>query len=427
MGGKSKMASSNLLSDYSDETLSNISPSNIIYYIKINGWAKVGNVPFDIDLYRNPKYETEIVVPKSQKNFDYINDLLKIVKKLSKIENRTPKEIIEDIINNSPSDIIKIRCVINQDNNGTIPVNDCVNLYTGIRDSITILGKEIIDQNPNERYEISDFLNSCHVGQTEFGSYVTPIICPLIIRGTQQTDLNYFDNLQDVEQLLTRKITRTFVNSVSHMISCVNNENADKLLNFDKNDVIDVSSNSAFYRALGDIGLNNIKNIDIDVKWAVKDPNGVPHHLNLEKKHFQAMKNITQTLSEKTTVEQTINTRYTGNIYSIMTPKKKERKNALKKNEGKFGFMFTEEDGNDYSIHFNLRGKDYEMACDAIKNHILTTVEGIFTKKIDEKGVKYSLNTLVKFDVIPNHTTYKYNNHPVYQKPLDDSDFSSNK
>jgi len=430
MEGKSKMASYNLLSNYSDEKLSNIPPSNIIHYIKINGWVKVKDVPFDVDLYRHPKYENEIVVPKNQKHFDYTNDLLEIVKKLSPIENRSPKKIIDDIINNSPSDIIKIGCVSYQDEKGTIPVNDCINLYISIRDSINIIGKDIIDQDPKEKYEISDFLNSCLVGQTEFGSYVTPLICPLLIRENQQTDLSFFEDSQDIENLLTRKITRTFVNSVNHMISCINDDNTEMLLNFDKNDAVDVSSNSSFYRALGTIGLNNIKNMNIDIKWGVKDPSGVPHHLSVERKHFEVLLDIIQTLCEKTIIEQTINTTYMGKIYSVLTSakNKKSRKNSIKKDDdGKFGFSFLAEDDKSYYVHFNLRGKDYENACDAIKNHLMVNVEGIFTKKIDGGNIKYSIDNLEKFSIVTKQTIYNYDNHQVRQKPLIDTDFNVSK
>ena len=152
------MAPSDLLANYRDEKLSNIPPSNIANYVKINGWVKVDDAPYNINLYRHSKYNVDIVIPKTQENFDYINDLLKIVKKLSKIENRTPKEIIDDIINNSPSDIIRIRYVSDKDENGTISVNDCINLYMGIRDSINIIEKEILDQDLDEKNEVSSTL-----------------------------------------------------------------------------------------------------------------------------------------------------------------------------------------------------------------------------------------------------------------------------
>lgn len=419
------MASSNSLSNYSEEKLSNIPPCNIIHYIKINGWVKVKDVPFDVDLYRHPKHENEIVVPKTQKSFDYVNDLLEIVKKLSKIESRAPKEIIGDIIHNSPSDIIRIGFVGNQEEKGTIPVNDCINLYTSVRDSINIIGKEIIDRDPHGKYEISDFLNSCLIGQTEYGSYVTPIICPLLIRSSRQADLSFFDDSQEIEDLLTRKITRTFINSVNHMILCINEDKQEKLLDFDKNDVVDVSSNSDFYRALGAIGLNNINNMNIDVRWGVNDPSGVPHHLSVKKKHFEAIMKIIQPLSKKTILEQTIKTKYTGIIYSLLTPRKKIKPKRSKKKieDGKFGFEFIAEDGKEYTMHFSLSGKDYENACDAIKNRTMVTVEGIFNKRIEEDCVKYSLNNMIEFNIMTKISS-KYDNHQVIQKQLIETTFN---
>lgn len=414
------MAQSEFLSEYSDEMLSNIPPSNIIHYLKINGWVKVENAPYNIDLYSHSGYEIEIFVPKSNTSFDYINDLLDIVKKLSKVEHRTPKEIIEDIINDSPSDIIRIGFVGYNEEKGTILVNDCVNLYTSVRDSINILGKEIIDRDQFERYEISDFINSCLVGQTEYGSYVTPIICPLLIHGSKQADLSYFDYSQEIENLVTRKITRTFINSINHMVSCINEDNQERLLDFDKENIPDVSSNSEFYRALGTIGLSNIRNMNIDIKWGIKDPSGIPHHLSVEKRHFEAIMKLIQPISERTIVEEKITTMYKGSVYSLQTQKKIKKPKRAKKGDGTVGFEFVAEDGNPYTMSFSLSGEDYETACDAIKNHLNVYVKGVFKRKIEEKNVKYSLVKLEKISIIHN-TNSNTQKHP---KSFDEIDFN---
>lgn len=414
------MAPSELLSEYSDEKLSNISPIKVTHYLKINKWKKVENAPYNLDLYRHPKYKVDIVVPKSNSGFDYVNDLLNIVRKLSKVECRTPKEVIEDIINDSPSDIIKIGFVGYNEEQGVIPVDDCVNLYTSVRDSLNIIGKEIIDRDVYERYEISDFLNSFLIGQTEYGSYVTPIICPLLIHGNNQVDLSFFDDSPEIEDLITRKITRTFINSINHMILCINEDKKEMLLGFDKENFDDISSNSKFYHALGTIGLSNIKNMNIDIKWGVKDPNGVPNHLTVEKKHFEAIMLIIKPLSEKTISEEKFTTTYQGSIFSLQTQRKIKKTKRSKKGDGTFGFEFIAEDGNPYTMNFSLSGDDYENACDAIKNHLNVYVNGMFKRKMEESGVKYSLIKLEKISVITN----KSSNIKTRSKPFDEIDFN---
>ena len=144
----------------------------------------------------------------------------------------------------------------------------------------------------------TSFSNTCFVGQTEFGSYVTPLIFPLLFHGNKRLDFNSFDDISDIDNLLTRKITKTFMNSVEHMISFINKDKGEKLLNNDKNYSVDVSSNPNFYSALGIMGSSSVKKINIDVKWAIKDPVGVANHLVIERKHFEALKDITQTLTD---------------------------------------------------------------------------------------------------------------------------------
>lgn len=400
------MVSFDLLSYYNEEKLLNIPPSSIIRYLNINGWTKVKGVPFDINLYRHPKYKNEIVVPQTNTGFDYVNDLIEIVKKLSKIEKRTPKEITEDIINDSPSDTIRIGFVGYDEEKGTIPIDDCVKFYTSVRDSINIIGKDIIDKDQFERYEISDFINSCLVGQTEYGSYVTPIICPLLIHGNKQADLSFFDRSQEIENLVTRKITKTFINSINHMVSCINEDKQEKLLGFDKEDFTDVSSNSEFYRTLGSIGLSNIKNMNIDIKWGIKDPSDVPNHLSIERKHFETLMKIIQPLEEKKIVEKTFATTYMGSIYSVLTPiKKKATHSNAKSEDGKFGFQFVADDGNTYTMHFKLSGNDYENACDAIKNHLNVYIKGVFNRKLEDEKVKFSLIKLEKISIVTNKSS----------------------
>jgi hypothetical protein len=419
------MAQSELLSEYSDEKLSDIPPSNILHYLKINGWIKVENAPYNIDLYRHSRHEVEIFVPKSNTGFDYINDLLNIVKKLSNVEYRTPKEIIEDIISDSPSDIIRIGFVGYNDEKGTIPVDDCVKFYTSVRDSINIIGKDIIDRDQFGRYEVSDFINSCLVGQTEYGSYITPIICPLLIHSSKQADLSFFDHSQEIENLVTRKITKTFINSINHMVSCINEDKQEQLLDFDKNDFTDVSSNSNFYRVLSTIGLSNIRNMNIDIKWGVKDPSGVPHHLSVERKHFEAIMKLIHPLSEKTINEEKITTTYSGSFYSLQTQRKIKKPRRVKKGDGSVGFEFVADDGNPYEMSFSLSGEDYETACDAIKNHLNVYVKGVFKRKIEDEIIKYSLIKLEKISIVTNKKSGKYDDHQVIQKKLIDS-FSNN-
>lgn len=189
-----------------------ISPEKIAQYLSSKGWTIAGNLNQIANVWHPEKGDDhEILQPLKTELKDYFNRINDLLETLSDYENKDVLEILKTI-QQFDADVVRIRVIHEDVENGSIPLNDGILLFEKAKDLVTSAVKSTFSK---KKYfsggklpeETSEFLNSMRLGQTEHGSYVVNLIAPIVLQDNEQTD---FDKVS-----ITRAVTDNLANSLS--------------------------------------------------------------------------------------------------------------------------------------------------------------------------------------------------------------------
>lgn len=359
------------------EDLLLIPPSHARNYAIINGWLRVDGIS-DIDVYRHPSNDKEIIIPRNTDTLDYANRMAEVIHAFADSQNRKLFEIINDLKVASPSDILRIRMDSRNTKAGIISIENCIRLYNNVKKAIlavacTIEDPEIYYARTNLA-EPQRFIKSCLVGQSEIGSYVVPIICPLFdIRSKPQTGINYYTDDINLDELYTRKITTRMMKSIDQITRNIDAGDIDRLKNPRLEDG-DVPIRYNLYQAIMDMEpTDKDTDVHISATWGLNEPTDAPKTVVLRRSHFSTIRDHADALApyEEDTMKD-----YIGTIFSLTRDSKGDTEM-----EGAMGFNFLL-DGEPAKAKIDVRGSNFELACDSLKSGKILKVRGILKKNI---------------------------------------------
>jgi hypothetical protein len=179
--------------DYS--ILSLIHPSDITEYLFSRGWKmlEVNPEKFSIWEYLNEEDGNNIfniLLPLNQKFKDYEIRVGEILKILEKVEKRQQIEILKDL-QTIFADIVRVRKDTPETSQGTVPIEMGVQLVQQAKEMVLAAACSTVEPRPffpsQKPKTALSYMDSVFMGQTEFGSYILPIISklPLPYRGQQ--------------------------------------------------------------------------------------------------------------------------------------------------------------------------------------------------------------------------------------------------
>lgn len=151
-------------------------------YLELTHWFEDGMIRSVATIWhRQDNEDAEIILP-----FSYIKDyrqrMRDALKSIASFEGRAVHEVVNDVKRIS-ANVIAIRVVHADTNNGTIPINDGVLLIAKAKDLFSAAARSLYAKRrqftrgaPNEAKE---YLETLLLGQTEVGSYVVNLIAPV--------------------------------------------------------------------------------------------------------------------------------------------------------------------------------------------------------------------------------------------------------
>lgn len=262
----------NIRGETSEKILKSIKPDIVEGYISVKkDYYKDFNDNV-ISIYRNRNNKNlQIKIPLRPDYSDYSLLLNDTIQSIAEIEKRSVGEIITNLKIEHPSDIIRYRLKGVETDNGTAPLKSGAALYSGAID--TLLSSAFVIEKPERKKytylkSVSSFVEQCRIGQTEFGSYSVPLICPLF---KKENDLINFIKWNDnPENTFTRKVTTHLMKSLNHIVEVISNDKTEELINPSKDDII---INSKMYVALSDMRPSYEKlSLDIQPEWLIDTP-----------------------------------------------------------------------------------------------------------------------------------------------------------
>jgi len=183
--------------------LDQITPDSVRTYLTGVGWKPSrGNNSKDRTLIFNCPYKkyAQVELPIDSKGRWYSQSIDQLIKHLAEIEKRDTEAVISDL-QYPDSEIISYRTISPQTSAGTIPLGDAEYLIDAITETLKTSVCDVIKpslKHKRIKCEATDvLLKKVHLGQTEHGSYVIRIICPL---DAIQSEPSLFDSTPIMRQ-----------------------------------------------------------------------------------------------------------------------------------------------------------------------------------------------------------------------------------
>lgn len=162
--------------------LESVQPLELAAYLRASGWQEREYVPerasvWSLDDSSNGEYE--LLLPLRHDFRDFVDRISEAMQTLEIAEQRSRLEILQDLGNTS-ADIVRVRVNPSDVANGSIPLDNGVNLFQRAREMMLAAACAAVE--PRSQYQTRkpnkavEYLSKVHVGQTEHGSYVVNLL-----------------------------------------------------------------------------------------------------------------------------------------------------------------------------------------------------------------------------------------------------------
>lgn len=186
-------------------------------YAKAKGWVAL-ETSRPMYLLNHPKYHLrQIQIPLASDTSDFGEAMLDFAQRLQSIEERSIEQILEDLIEPN-SDVLRERVISSATENGAIPLDESISMLEGARKALLATACSMLEPRLHHprmsRQAAQQFVKSCLIGQTERGSFILKMICPLYSLDAQASFL------MDGEEPFARKVTRSVMASAKKNCYC---------------------------------------------------------------------------------------------------------------------------------------------------------------------------------------------------------------
>ena len=292
--------------------LSLIRPIHAQNYVIAKGWHKVETQSNQYYLFSHPDMDLmQILIPKEPNTPDYSQRLLDVANRLSDQEERLVLLVLRDMIR-PDSDCLHFSQHSPKTNSGRIALREGFALLDGIRDVLLssacgVVGRQLFFKRMH-RTEASNFLNSCMLEQTAFGSYIMNISCPLSALEDENAHPELFPKTPLVRQFIEYTMC-----SASRLVKTIED---DEISMFIENTLADANDNrkrapvvnANFCKALLDIHSSQEESeLEVSATWAPMRPESEsPGIAVFRQEYFEKIEEIYEKLRPSVEHEQDI-------------------------------------------------------------------------------------------------------------------------
>lgn len=286
-----------------------LKPLDIRRYAEHSAWEAISSgVRGRLWVFRHREHTLrQLQIPMDADDTQWLDALDTIIQRIAELESRSPMVVIEDLLAGD-ADVLRFRVVVPGTRGGQLRLANDIALRDGVRRALLASACSVVAPvafHPRmSRAEAEDLLDTCRAGQTEVGSYVMKVICPMDVEGGQPA-------LTD--DPFARRVTKFFMKSVAELVQVV--ESTDRnIADFvgAQRQTPTVSANlcEALLKMQAD---ESEGGIDISTSWsAVRDrPVSVPSRVSVKAEYFPVIEQISRELrprSQGTNVDSLIGT-----------------------------------------------------------------------------------------------------------------------
>jgi hypothetical protein len=167
---------------------------------------------------RPDNVDEQVLIPLDENTRDYDARMAEAVWNLARWEKRPPEETAKDLLF-AGSDVLRFKVASPLLEAGTLPLTDGLHLLDGIRTAILAAAHSVISpvryHKRLSRNDAEELLSACRMGQTERGSFVATVACPLRAGDAEQAFIN------TTADPFARKATTLLIESTSELVHAI--------------------------------------------------------------------------------------------------------------------------------------------------------------------------------------------------------------
>lgn len=378
---------------YPDTVIGSVSFTALQRYLLHNAWNKKESKKDDVLIfYREKPAPTEIVLPTNKSYADYTYLVRRAIEKIGEVENKSIESIINTLLA-PPSDIIRFSVKAQDTMQGIIPLDKGFSLLENGRKALFAAACDLENPTPFHKrmsYKAAQqFIDSCFLGQTERGSFITSIICPMVNETIDKKvqQLSLFDSETDLISSFTRQVTKRFMISLEKVTRAVKEDNYDTIIYPEDNQWI--SSN--FLESIIELGsLSDIEEVDIVPSWysLAASPVGLPEKTSITKDYIQPIESMISKLQPK---DEGSPGDYVGKVSKASAhPDKNSR------DEREITFNFVGDEDRLIKAKVFLDEKAFSIACQALDQGSNVKIKGLLRTSGRSKVIENPVLELVQ-------------------------------
>lgn len=189
-----------------------IRPRHAREYAKANNWSRKEQDFGGLAVFDHTVQElTQLLIPIDADTNDYPVRMLDVVQRIAEIEERPILEVSNDLLN-PDADVVRFR-VADPSVSSDLGLLKGIEILEGAKRSLLSAAHSILTpvkyHKRLSRREPKEFLDQCRLKQTEHGSFVVAIACPL--------DAVDAEGLLDGVDSFTRETTKTLMDSLQRI------------------------------------------------------------------------------------------------------------------------------------------------------------------------------------------------------------------
>lgn len=302
----------------------------------------------------------QIKIPCDRNFSDYSEAIYKAISIISLTEEKSTEQLILELLN-PLSDIIRVRHIGNDVENGSIQIENGINLYENAKKLLTNAALDIISFKKIYKGRIldnvSDFISHCRYGQTEFGSYVISVVCPFMkVDESGVKQLRLFSDEEESAYSLTRKVTNKVIESIGIIKDTIDRgEDLSKIVESAENPI-----SVSFMDSLTNLNISEEgSSLEVTVKWAptVKENRSTMSSATISHDYFEPIRTI---IDKYKAEDERTSISIEGRISKLMASP-----NIEDRTTGKAQLVYIDENSQAKRIMLALEKDEYDIAIQA--------------------------------------------------------------
>ncbi len=274
------------------EALLTISPAALSAYARVAGWSHHGSYREHSDIYISDTLP-EIIVPRTERLGDYASVVAALIETFAQVAEQDALTVYRSLVT-ADRDVIRIRAAESDD--GSLGLNDGVNLVEGARDMVLSAACSLHETRPVYRAganrDAVELLRSMRLGQTDQGSFVVTLLTPVVPPPIP----TLFEEPVDLDAPIARQMTRRLVEALAAARHAVERTVAGDGGVFGETVSNGVSANLC--EALVQI-IEPFPKLDIRVSWALTRPTPMPRIVRFGQADAALLREAARSLRER--------------------------------------------------------------------------------------------------------------------------------